>query len=290
VPVGVRQSQRLLELAPYLKPTGMFAITSYPFHLAEVAQRVGTDPKGVGFRRLVVGGEPGGSLPETQHQLREIWGAEVSDTYGLSEMVATMGGQCEVHDGIHFVAEDVVYPELIDPASEEPIPIENGAEGELVFTHLIKEATPLVRYRSGDMAHIVATQCACGRVGFKFRVVGRADDMFIVRGVNVFPSSVEAIVREHSSSVTGEYAILLDSPSPKPPVPIMVEGRKGLSPDDQQNLASSLEETIVRRLQFTARMVVVPAGALQVSEQKTRRIFRLYAGQEPPVDPNVAKN
>ena len=129
------------------------------------------------------------------------------DTYGLSDVWGTFAAECEERDGLHFSGQDGVLVELIDPESAEPVAIEPGATGELVFTHLAREATPVLRFRSRDLAEILGVECPCGRTGFRFRVAGRSDDMFRVRGVNVFPSSLEGLLRERGLD---RFAVVLD--------------------------------------------------------------------------------
>jgi phenylacetate-CoA ligase len=146
--------------------------------------------------------------------------------------------------------------------------VESGARGELVFTHLRREAAPLVRFRSRDVAEIVGLDCPCGRSGFRFRVIGRSDDMFRVRGVNVFPSAVEELMREHG---VDRFAIVLDRFPVEPPVRILVEGLNGRERE--------LAQAVRARLDFSCE---IAAAELPRSEAKSKRLYRVYAGEEPP--------
>jgi phenylacetate-CoA ligase len=268
IPVGLGQSARVLELWRDLRPTALFSTITYPVHLAETAAERGLDPGSLGLAKLFVTGEPGGQIEATRKRLEDLWGAEVGDTYGLSEVWGTLAGECEEHDGLHFSGQDAALVELIEPESGEQVPVEEGARGELVFTHLYREAAPLIRFRSRDVAEILGVNCPCGRTGFRFQVVGRSDDMFRVRGVNVFPSAVEELMREQG---VDRFAIVLDSFPVEPPVRIIVEGVKGRERE--------LAQAVRARLDFTCE---IAAATLPRSEAKSKRLYRVYDGEEAP--------
>jgi phenylacetate-CoA ligase len=268
VPVGLGQSKRLLEVWDDLRPTALFSTLTYPLYLAETAQESGVEPGLLGLRKLVVAGEPGGQLAGTRARLEGLWGATMRDTYGLSDVWGTFAAECEEREGLHFSGQDGVLVELIEPDSGESLEIEPGASGELVFTHLAREASPVLRFRSRDLAEILGLECACGRTGFRFRVAGRSDDMFRVRGVNVFPSSLEGILREQGLD---RFAVVLERFPVEPPVEVLVEGVDGR----EQELA----EVVKERLGFTC---VVRAAALPRVEAKAKRLYRLYEGDERP--------
>jgi phenylacetate-CoA ligase len=268
VPVGLGQSARLLELWDGLRPTALFSTLTYPEYLAETAVDQGLEPRSLGLRKLLVTGEPGGQMAPTRRRLEELWGAEVGDSYGLSDVWGTLAGECEERDGLHFCGQGGTLAELVVPEGGEPVEIEPGAEGELVFTHLDREASPLLRFRTRDVATVVDLECPCGRTGFRFRVVGRSDDMFRVRGVNVFPSAVEELLRELG---LGRFTILLESFPVEPPVTILVEGVDGREEE--------VVEAVRTRLSFTC---LVREQALPRTEEKAKRIYRLYAGEAAP--------
>jgi phenylacetate-CoA ligase len=272
VPVGLGQSDRLLDLFPSLRPTGMFSITSYANHLAERARTRGLDPADLGLRTIVTGGEPGGDIPEVRARIEATWGAHVADTYGLGEVWPTLGAQCEVRDGFHFSTPDLLVTELVDPETDGVLEWEPGASGELVYTHLDREASPLVRFRSRDRATVLALDCPCGRGQPRFRLLGRVDDMIVVRGVNVFPSAIERLLVEAVPAMRG-FAIVLEEPIPVPPIPIVVE--------TDRPLPEGLGRMIRERLQVQVALTTLPPGTMASSEQKTKRIWRRYAGEDP---------
>ena len=268
VPVGLGQTKRLLEVWDDLRPTALFSTLTYPLYLAESAQEEGVDPRRLGLRKLIVAGEPGGQLAGTRKRLEDLWGASMRDTYGLSDVWGTFAAECEEHAGLHFSGQDGVLVELIDPDSGESLEIEPGVSGELVFTHLAREASPVLRFRSRDLAEILGVECPCGRTGFRFRVAGRSDDMFRVRGVNVFPSSLEGLLREHGLD---RFAIVLERFPIEPPVELLVEGVDGREDE--------LAEAVKGRLGFTC---VVRSAPLPRTEAKSKRLYRLYDGDERP--------
>jgi phenylacetate-CoA ligase len=268
VPVGLGQSARLLELWHDLRPTALFSTLTYPAYLAEAAVERGVEPRALRLRKLLVTGEPGGQMTATRRRLEELWGAEVGDSYGLSDVWGTLAGECEERDGLHFCGQGGTLVELVELDGGDPVEIEPGAEGELVFTHLDREASPLLRFRSRDIATVTELECPCGRTGMRFRVVGRSDDMFRVRGVNVFPSAVEELLREEG---VDRFAILLERFPVEPPVAIVAEGVDGRE--------NELAEVVRARLSFTC---VVREAALPRSEGKAKRLYRVYAGEEPP--------
>jgi phenylacetate-CoA ligase len=268
IPVGLGQSARLLELWRDLRPTTVFSTITYPLHLAETAAERGLDPRALGLAKLVVTGEPGGQIAPTRRRLEELWGAEVGDTYGLSDIWGTLAGECEERDGLHFSGQGATLVELIEPETGEQIPVEEGARGELVFTHLYREAAPLIRFRSRDVAEVAGVECPCGRTGFRFRVIGRSDDMFRVRGVNVFPSAVEELMREQGID---RFAIVLDSFPVEPPVRILVEGVNGRERE--------LAQAVRARLDFTCE---IAAAKLPRFEAKSKRLYRVFDGEEAP--------
>ncbi|MGH3032096.1 MAG: phenylacetate--CoA ligase family protein, partial [Gaiellaceae bacterium] len=268
VPVGLGQSARLLELWPELRPTAMLSTLTYPLYLAEAAAEEGVEPRSLGLRKLLVTGEPGGQIAATRKRTEELWGATVGDSYGLSDVWGTLAGECEERSGLHFCGQGGTLVELVEPDSGDSVAIEPGAEGELVFTHLDREASPLLRFRSRDVAVVVGVECPCGRTGFRFRVVGRSDDMFRVRGVNVFPSAVEELLREHGCD---RFAIVLERFPVEPPVAILGEGVNGREEE--------LADAVRARLSFTC---VIRDAVLPRSETKAKRLYRVYAGEGPP--------
>lgn len=201
---GTLPSERLLFILKTYQPTVMWTSPSYAWQLGEKALKSGLDPrKDLNIKSIIVAGELGGSIDATRKAIEELWGAEVYDFYGLSDIFGACAAMCEAKDGLH-IAEDHILVETVDIHSGEVLA--PGEVGELVFTTLRKRARPLIRFRTGDIGWIDYTPCRCGRTHGRIHINGRKDDMFIVSAVNVFPSDIEAVVRE-LEGITGEYLI-----------------------------------------------------------------------------------
>ena len=275
VPFGVGATELLVRTIRELGVTAISCTPSYPAVLERViAEKFpGVTPRDLGLRLGLFGGEPGLDDPAFRARLRETWGMEPRNAnYGVSDVFSNFAAQCEGDSHLHFMAADVLYPELIDPDTAEPVPIDAGQEGELVLTHLVRDCQPLVRFRTGDIIRIAATDpCSCGRTGFRFSVVGRSDDMVVVRGLNMFPSMVAAVVNGFDE-MSGEYRIELTGPPPYDVLPVAVELAEGraAAPD----LAARVEQAIKARLGATARVDVRPAGSFPRTEGKTKRVIR----------------
>lgn len=201
---GTIPSDRLLFILQTYQPTMIWTTPSYAWYLGETAKKRGIDPaKDLAIKKIIVAGEPGGSIDATRQAIEELWDAKVYDFFGISDIFGACAAQCEAHDGLHL-AEDHVLVEVLDLHTGEPVP--DGERGELVFTTLRKHARPMIRFRSGDIGYVNREKCSCGRTHTRINVVGRKDDMFIVSGVNVFPSDVEYVIRG-IKGITGEYVI-----------------------------------------------------------------------------------
>jgi phenylacetate-CoA ligase len=189
IPVGTGNTERLMTAVQALRPDAVVVTPSYALHLAEWAEARGIDLPGSSVRRVMVAGEPGGGEREMRARLEQAWGARVSEAMGIGDVAVSLWGECEAQDGMHFSGEGFVHVELIDPETGAARPFEDGARGELVYTHLRQQAAPQLRFRSRDHVEVRMTRCPCGRGTLRVRCIGRTDDMLIVRGVNVFPKT-----------------------------------------------------------------------------------------------------
>lgn len=195
-PLGVAESERHLELIEKLGSTVFTATPSYCIHLLSVAARMGIDLRQSSVRLLLVGGEPGGSLPETRRVIEEGWGATVVDAGSTSEMYPfqTSVG-CEFGTGTHLFTDEV-YTEVVE-REDLHTAVPTGARGAVVYTHLWRESQPMIRFAPGDETYLDTDTCACGRTYPRMPsgVVGRLDDMLVIRGANIYPSAIETAVR-----------------------------------------------------------------------------------------------
>jgi phenylacetate-CoA ligase len=275
VPVGVGQSQRLLELIPRLGITAVFGTLSYPSHLARKARELDLEPRDLALRLLVTAGEPGAGLAAVRREIEQAWGAPVADTFGMSDVWSTMAGECGQGEGMHVTAGEAALVELCEPDTGEPVDIEDGATGELVWTHLDREASPLLRYRSADLARVWTAPCACGRTGLRIRIEGRRDDMIRVRGANVHPQAVGAMLATRPAF--GRYAVIATGDPVQPPLRVVVEAAEA----DRTDLHAA-ENDLRRTLGASVELTAIAPGSLPVAEHKTRLVYRLMPGVELP--------
>jgi len=219
---------------------------------------------------VVTGGEPGGGIPAIRDHIQDVLGVTVTEVMGIGDIAPSLFGECPHQQGMHFCGAGHVWPELVDPETREPVGIETGAVGELAYTSLTREAMPVVRFLGGDVVRIEGTSCECERTSFRMRVLGRRDDMFIVRGVNVYPTAILAVVGEFRPRVTGRARVVRPGAetSIAPPVPVEVEVPAGHERD--ASLAAELEDTIHARLLFRSRVTLVPEASFGDSGYKTR--------------------
>lgn len=277
VPFGVGGTVDLIDT---IRQIGIDAISCTPSYPA-VLERVLADhfpkihPRDLGLKLGLFGGEAGLDDSSLRQRFRDTWGMEPRNAnYGVSDVMSNFAAQCEHDTRLHFLAGDVLYPELVDPETEEPRPLQAGQCGELVLTHLERACQPLVRFRTGDIIAVEDTEpCRCGRGGMRFRVVGRSDDMVVVRGINVFPTMVAAVIGDFGD-LTGDYRVVLDRKPPHDVLPVQVERLGGRAGD--AGLADRIREAIKSKIGVTARVDVLPSGSFPITEGKTRRVLRTY--------------
>ncbi|MEX2629413.1 MAG: AMP-binding protein [Tistlia sp.] len=272
IPAGSQETERQIRTLFEFGTTVLCGTPSFMVHLGETARGMGFDPAASKVHSITVGGEPGGGISATRRRIEELWGARCYDAYGSLEF-QTIGFDCPDQSGPH-VAEDFVYAEVVDPDSGEPVP--DGTPGVLVLTHLDKEAGPLVRWWTGDVVCRDSAPCACGRRHARLLggVRGRADDMLVVRGINLFPSAVEQVVREQPG-LGGEYRIVVDGSVRNADtgllnaIRLQVEAEPG---SDPARLVAVLEDALKERLRVRARVEVLPLGSLPRETHKARRL------------------
>jgi len=270
VPVGTGNTERLLAAVARLRPENVVLTPSYAAHLVE--REPGLRDSSV--RRVLVAGEPGGGEPAFRAALEAGWGAHVTEAMGIGDIGVSLWGECEEQDGMHLGARGFVHAELIEPDSGSAVPLEDGASGELVLTHLRHRAAPLLRFRTRDHVVVKTGPCPCGRTGPRIRCIGRTDDMLIVRGVNVFPSAVREVVGGLAPAVSGHIRVRPQAPGVKqePPLPVDVELARDALPDPL--LAQSVRERIRSVLLVQTQVELVPFGTLRRSEYKSKLVER----------------
>ena len=279
-PFGVGNSRQLVRV---IRDAGISVISStpsYPAYLEDVVRdELGIEPRDLGLKLGLFGGESGLENPSYRGRIAETWGMQPQNAnYGVSDVLCNFASVCSENYQLHFLAQGVLLAQLIDPATDEDLPMEEGVKGELVLTHLEKEAQPLVRYRTSDILEILGTgPCRCGRTGFRFRVVGRSDDMLNVKGINVFPNGVSQVIEEMVPDLNGEFQIVLDRPSPYTSLNITVEYGAGVGPEQKKGIARELEGKIKAVLNFSATINLVAPQSIQRTEMgKAIRVLRRY--------------
>jgi phenylacetate-CoA ligase len=274
IPVGTGNTDRLLLAIQLLRPEAAVLTPSYAAYLIEAAEARGIDLAASTVERVLVAGEPGGGEPAFRALLERGWGARVMEAMGIGDIGISLWGECEQQDGMHLGARGFVHPELIDPGTAQPLPLEDGATGELVLTHLQHRGAPLLRFRTRDHVTVRMDDCPCGRTGPRVRCIGRTDDMLIVRGVNVFPSAIREVVSGFAPEVSGHILVRPVAPGVKqePPLPVSVELAAGREADDA--LAERIRERLRNVLVVQTRVDLVPQGTLGRSEYKSKLVDR----------------
>ena len=242
---------------------------TYALHVAEVARAEGVDLAGARVSKLIVAGEPGGSIPEVRGRIETAWGARVYDHTGMTE-IGPASFECHESPGGVHINEAEFIPEVIDPGTGAVVA--DGETGELVLTNLGRVGMPLIRYRTNDRVRMVRRKCACGRwfAWLEGGILGRYDDMITVRGNNVFPAGVEAIIRRFDE--VAEFRVTVTGAGGLAEVEVEVEPTPECEGVEQ--LAGRVGRAIQDRLSFRAAVRTVACGSLPRFEMKARRFVR----------------
>lgn len=266
---GTLPSERLLKIITQFQPTIIWTTPSYAWYLGETAKKQDIDvAQDTSIKKIFVAGEPGGSIKETKKSIENLWDADVYDYYGISDIFGSCAGECEEKAGLHF-AEDHMIVEVLDLKTREPV--DEGEKGEMVLTTIRKMARPLIRFRTGDIVSYEVDKCACGRTHLRLKgISGRTDDMLIIKGVNVLPSSVEAVVRANPK-LTGEYRLVVDRIEHLDVLTVEVEKTAGYK-GDLKVLEGIIQRDIKAVLGITPKVAVYEDGTLPRETHKAKRI------------------
>ncbi|HZU40778.1 MAG TPA: AMP-binding protein [Solirubrobacteraceae bacterium] len=275
VPGGAQSTEaRVLQIRDF-GATVVASTPTYALRLAQEAAAQGIDLRASPVKRLILSGEPAGSIPQTKALIEEQWGAKAYDTAGMTEIGTIMIFECAEQPGGTHIIEDHVIEEVIDPHTLEPVPY--GERGERVVTSFGRGALPLIRYRTGDLVcRVPASQCSCGR-GFDIYeggIQGRVDDMKLVRGTNVYPRAIEAIVREFPE--VDEFQTVITREGIRDEITLRVEMKPGWPAERWEELADHLHRRLAHAhegLNFRVRQAA--AGELPRFELKAKRTVDL---------------
>lgn len=264
---GLYDSRTKVRLIRDLRPAVVTGAASYLLHLIEVAREERIALPAIGIRTVVSVGEPGAAVAATRRRLTDGWGAFVRDGYGLTEMFP-LGGGCRLSTSLH-IASDLVITEIVDPHTGQPLP--PGVPGEVVYTNIIGETQPLLRYRTRDIARLAGDEpCACGFTGTRLvdAIEGRVDDMIWIRGTNVFPSAIEAVVRSFVE-LGDEYEIVVDDDGALPALRIRVEVRPGT--EIQADIDDRVRRALASAIGVSAALELLPFGTLPRADARTKK-------------------
>ncbi len=273
LPMSAGQTERQLTMLRDLKPDILTCTPSYAVYLGEAARKAGVE---LSLRAGVLGAEPWSEA--LRLQIEDLLDIKACDIYGLSEIIGPgVASECiEAQKGLH-VNEDHFLVETLDLVTGKPT--EDGVPGELTFTTPTKEALPLLRYRTGDIASLNRAPCVCGRTLVRMsKVTGRVDDMVVIRGVNVYPSEVEAVLLAQPG-IAPHYLLVVDRRTPAPRLLVACEGPAG---PELPAVRETLGEALRQRLGITAEVVVLPAGTVpRVESGKAKRRVDWAEGPAP---------
>lgn len=272
IPASGGNTERQVMLLKDFGATVISCTPSYFVHLAEAADKMGVDLRRLPLRIGVFGAEPWS--PRTRRFIEDAAGIKAYDIYGLSEITGPgVAAECECQEGLH-VFEDYFYPEIVDPDTLEALP--DGEEGELVITTLMKTAMPLIRYRTRDLSRLITEKCPCGRTIRRIaRLVNRSDDMFIVRGVNIFPSQIEAAIQNEAGQLL-QYQIVLTRTHGLDEIAVLIEVKPEMLSDKVsaiEDVTVRFERAIEKIINIRAAVKMLPPNSLERSSGKMKRVI-----------------
>jgi phenylacetate-CoA ligase len=272
-----------LKIVDLTRPTYLACTPSLAEYLIDKASKVlNKEVKDFKLKGLLTTGEIGIAIPEIKRKLESAYGCRVYDYWAPCGNALGTSCDSEEYYGLHAIAPDVCtsYDDLVDPITKEPVESDaDGSVGEMVHTNLQREACPVVKYAYGDIAQIFTSECpGCGFKGKRIKLIGRADDMLIVKGVNVYPAAIKDIVATFVPDVTGEMRILLDNPPPRvvPPLKLKIEHGKNVGRADLTALADRISAALHNKIKIRPTIDFVEPEALPKETRKTPVFEKTY--------------
>ncbi len=272
IPVSSGNTSRQISLMTDFGTTALACTPSYALHLAEAMKDMGIDPRSTGLKVGIFGAEPWSD--SMRSEIEAQLNIKTTDIYGLSEIIGPgVACECHVQQGLH-INEDHFYPEIINPQTGEVLG--EGEKGELVLTTITKEGMPMIRYRTRDLTVLTRGTCSCGRTLVRMnKVLGRSDDMLIIRGVNVFPSQVESVLL-NLGETSPHYQLIVDRVGHLDTLTVMVEISENMFSDEVRRLElleKKIQNELASVLKVSARVRLVAAKTLERSEGKAKRVI-----------------
>ncbi|HPN88369.1 MAG TPA: phenylacetate--CoA ligase [Candidatus Omnitrophota bacterium] len=272
IPCSSGQTKRQLKILQDFKPRILACTPSYSLYMAETAKEMGIDTKKNSWEIGILGAEPWSEA--MRKEIENKWAISALDIYGLSEIIGPgVANECQHKSGLH-VASDVFYPEVIDPKTNKPA--DNGTPGELVFTTITKTGMPLIRYRTRDIVTLNHEKCQCGRTSPRIsKILGRTDDMIIVRGINVFPSQIEEVLL-NTEGTEPHYQLVVTREKGLDELEVLVELNESFFSDEVKNL-QNFEKKIAKEIQsvlsVSVKVRLVEPKTIERSEGKAKRVI-----------------
>lgn len=272
IPAGAGNSRRQINLMMDFGTTVIHLMPSFALYLMKIFQEMGVNPKAdTKLEKIFLGAEP--HSEETRNRVETFYGADAYNSYGLSEMNGPgVSFECQLKNGLH-IWEDNYILEVIDPSGDEPM--SEGEVGEVVFTTLTREAMPLIRYRTRDLASLISEPCPCGRTHRRIsRISGRLDDMLIWKGVNIFPMQIEQVIMDFPEA-EGTYLVLLETEDDIDTMMVKIEVKETFLQDDNTAvLKTRITDALQSELLVRSEVEFVPTGAIPVSDVgKAKRVI-----------------
>ncbi len=279
IPIGAEAgTERMLQFIRLFKVNTFSGTPSLALHLIERAPEVlGKPVRDLKLKTLICGAEPGAGIPEVRQRLEAEYGARVFD------IGAGYGVSCDhpEYQGMHWIADDYCYYELVDPETLEPVPLTHGATGLAVFSPLEPESTIFfssLRFTLNDIHQVFTEPCPCGMSGFRYKIVGRADDMLKVKGVPVYPAAIQGVINGFAPRLTGAFRIVLEVPPPRviPPLKLKVEYGAGVEPGDLNKLENEICAKMKALLKIHPAITWLKPNTLERATKKTQLLEKQY--------------
>ena len=272
IPISAGNTKRQIQIMQDFKTTALVCTPSYALIIADTLMEMGINPSGLSLRVGLFGAEPWSEA--MRREINEKLGISATDNYGLSEVMGPgVAGECQECNGLH-INEDHFLLEIIDPETLEPV--EPGETGELVITTLTKEAFPMIRYRTRDLTRLMPEPCPCGRTFMRMeRIVGRTDDMLIIKGVNVFPIQIEKVLFEIKGTQP-HYQIIVDRENHSDTITVLVEVDESIFFDEmkkQRQMVDHIKGRLASELGISVAIKLVEEKTLERSEGKSKRVI-----------------
>jgi len=281
IPVGIEGGVgRVFQFIDLCKPHYIRCTPSIAEYIIQKSPEVlGKPASELGLKGVLCGGEPGPGIPEVAKRVREGFNvSQMRDHIGGTHNFHGYSCTVEPYPGMHLVSEDYCVLELLDPETQKPMEFREGRIGEMCYTYIDWEGTPLLRYRLGDSLQVHLDPCPCGDPRLRFRIIGRVDDMLIIKGVNLYPTALKNVVLGFAPRVTGELRIFLDAPGPRvqPPLKIQVEYGEGITLEDLPGLNKEMREKMHSLLRVTPEIEFVPPNTFERTTHKSKMIVKRY--------------